>query len=331
VTTPHLLPDCRSRPSSSNEPIALAPSMIDAISRAHAFAPAATPIILYGESGTGKTLFAEYIHQLSGRAGGFHPFSVGMVAPQLALDELFGHVQGAYTDARKMRTGRIATAGGGTLLLDDLHTLDLGVQKQLLQVMDRGTYSPVGSDRVLTVACRVILAMTDDPDSLMKRGLLLKDLRYRFGACGIELPPLRNRREEIPLLAGRALHACAEKTRVQGPNRFSDAAIAALCSGDYEGNVRQLEGIVLGASLIASARGAPEIDVEHLPVDTMPQLQYERHGPRVANRVIVEKALRITGGNLTKTARLLGISRNTVRTARDFLKTSPSRGERETL
>lgn len=115
VTTPQLSSDRRSPPS-SNEPIALAPSMIEAISRAHAFAPAATPVILHGESGTGKSYFAEYIHQLSGRSGGCHAFSVGTVAPQLALDELFGHVPGAYTDARKMRTGRIAAAGGGTLL-----------------------------------------------------------------------------------------------------------------------------------------------------------------------------------------------------------------------
>src|SRR6267378_4506446 len=170
VTTSHLLPDRRS-PSLSKEPIARAPPMIEAISLARAFAPAATPVILYGESGTGKTFFAEFIHQLSERPGGFHAFSVGTVAPQLALDELFGHVPGAYTDARRMRTGRIATAGGGTLLLDDLHTLDLGVQKQLLQVLDRGKYSPVGSDRVLTVACRLILAMADDPDELARRGV----------------------------------------------------------------------------------------------------------------------------------------------------------------
>src|SRR5919197_3880975 len=124
MTSPRLLPDRRPKPS-SNEPIALAPSMVEAISRAHAFAPAATPVILYGESGTGKTFFAEYIHQLSQRSGGFHAFSVGTVAPQLALDDVFGHVPGAYTDARRMRAGRIATAGSGTLLLDDLHTLDL--------------------------------------------------------------------------------------------------------------------------------------------------------------------------------------------------------------
>src|SRR2546425_349701 len=249
VTTPHLLPD-RRPPPSSNEPIALAPSMIEAISRAHAFAPAATPIILYGESGTGKTFFAEYIHRLSGRVGSLIAFSVGMLAPQLALDELFGHVKGAYTDARRMRTGLIATAGVGTLLLDDLQNLDLGVQKQLLQVLDRGSYSPVGSDRVQTVTCRIILAMNEDPDVLMYKRLLLKDLRYRLGACAIGIPPLRERRAEIPLLAQRALDGCPDATEVPGPSRISDAAINVLQDGQYHGNVRQLIATVEYAYLI---------------------------------------------------------------------------------
>jgi len=289
--------------------------MIEAISRAHAFAPAATPIVLYGESGTGKTFFTEYIHQLSGRSGGFHAFSVGTVPPQLAPDELFGHVQGAYTDARRMRTGRFATAGGGTLLLDDLHTLDLGMQKQLLQVLDRGTYSPVGSDRVLTVACRVILAMTDEPDVLMQRGQLLKDLRYRFGACAIGIPPLMERRSEIPLLAQRALKRCAQQTGVDGPTQFSDAALALLCEGEYAGNVRELEGIVLCAYLLARDQGLGEIDVQHLPGELTPRLQYKRHGDPEENRIVVARILRITGGNVRKAARLLGVSRNTVKAA----------------
>ncbi len=183
------------------DPVALTPAMAEALYRARVFAPAATPVVLHGESGTGKTLIAEYIHQLSGREGGFHAFSVGTVAPQLVLDELFGHVPGAYTDARRVRPGRIAIAGAGTLLLDDVQNLDLDVQKQLLQVLDRGTYSPVGSDRVMAISCRILLAMAEDPDELVRRGQLLKDLRYRFGACAIRVPPLRERRAEIPALA----------------------------------------------------------------------------------------------------------------------------------
>ena len=312
VTTPQLVPDRRSPPS-SNEPIALAPSMIEAVSRAHAFAPAATPVVLHGESGTGKTFFAQYIHDLSQRSGGFHAFSVGTVAPQLALDELFGHVQGAYTDARKMRTGRIATAGGGTLLLDDVQNLDLGVQKQLLQVLDRGTYSPVGSDRVLSVACRIILAMTDDPDALMKKGLLLKDLRYRFGACAIRIPPLRERRAEIPVLAHRALQKCPERTKVDGPTRISESTLALLSEAEYEGNVRELAAVVERAYLMARASGAGEIRPEHVPGELWPPLRYQRHGDPTANRHVVEQALQRTDGNMKRAALLLGVSRNTLR------------------
>jgi len=315
VTRPQLSPDRRSPPS-SNEPVALAPSMLDAISRAHAFAPAATPVILYGESGTGKTLLAEYIHDLSQRSGGFHAFSVGTVAPQLALDELFGHVPGAYTDARKMRTGRIAMVGGGTLLLDDVQNLDLGVQKQVLQVLDRGTYSPVGSDRVVSVACRIIVAMTDEPAELMKKGVLLKDLHYRFGVCTIAIPPLRDRREEIPALAQRALDRCPTETKVEGPMEFGDAALALLREAEFEGNVRQLGAVVEYGYLMARAAGAEKIGVEHLPKGLVTTLRYQRRGSREANRLAAEQALRITNGNAVAAARLLHVSRNTLNAIR---------------
>lgn len=294
----------------------MAPSMLDAISRAHAFAPAATPVVIYGESGSGKTFFAEYIHDLSQRAGGFHAFSVGTVAPQLALDELFGHVPGAYTDARKMRTGRFSTAGGGTLLLDDVQNLDLGVQKQLLQVLDHGTYSPVGSDRLLTIACRIILAMTDEPDVLMKNGVLLKDLRYRFGVCAIRIPPLRERRTDIPALARRALEQCPSDTKVEGPSQFSEAALALLINGEFEGNVRELGAVVEYAYLMARASRASEIGPEHMPIGTCTALRYKRRGDREANRIAVERSLMLTGGNVKAAAKLLGISRNALTAAR---------------
>lgn len=306
-----LLPDRRSPPS-SNEPIALAPSMIEAISLAYAFAPAATPVVLYGETGTGKTFFAEYIHQLSMRPDGFHAFSVGTMAPQLVLDELFGHVEGAYTDARRVRAGRIAAARSGTLLLDDLQNLDFGGQKQLLQVLDRGTYSPVGSDRVVSATSRFVLAMSDASDVLMKQGLLLKDLRYRCGACAIWMPPLRERRLEIPIHALRALERCPDATKLEGPTRFADAALALLCEGDFPGNVRELRAVVEYGFLVARAAGTETIGAEHLPKGVTTTLHYERRGNRDVNRQVVERTLRITGGNVSEAARLLGTSRHTV-------------------
>jgi DNA-binding NtrC family response regulator len=302
--------------------------MAEVLYRAHVFAPAATPIVLYGASGTGKTFLAEYIHGLSGRDGGFHAFSVGTMAPQLALDELFGHVPGAYTDARRPRPGRIATAGSGTLLLDDVQNLDLGVQKQLLQVLDRGTYSPVGADRVLTVGCRVILAMVDDPDALVRGGRLLGDLRYRFGACAIRMPPLAERRAEIPVLAQRFLADCPRLTEVLGPARLSAGAIAELQDGEYPGNLRELCGAVVHGYLMAKAEGSEEVGAGHLPEGVSPSLCYERRGDRAANRRVVERALKRAGGNQAEAARLLGVARNTVRFAR-VLEVSPARDEGE--
>ena len=295
-----------------SDPVAVTQGMVGVLRLADTFAPAATPIVLYGESGTGKTFVAEYIHRLSGREGGFHALSVGTLGPQLAEDELFGHLKGAFTGAREVRTGRIATAGKGTLLLDDVHTLDLGVQRQLLQVLDGGTYSPVGSDRVCVAVCRFILAMTEDPDGLMRRGLLLEDLRYRFLECGIRLPSLAERRAEIPLLAQGFLDRCPVLTQVPGPRRISPGAMERLTEGAYPGNLRQLQGVVVYAYLMAAHDHSAEVRIGDLPEHLQPALRYERRGDPEANRRAIAGALQRTGGNARAAARLLGISPTTI-------------------
>ena len=152
--------------------------------------------------------------------------------------------------------------------------------------------------------------MADDPDVLMRRGQLLKDLRFRFGACAIRIPSLSERRLEIPVLAQRALENSPTTTHVSGPNRFSDAALVLLSEGEYEGNVRQLIATVEYAYLMARAAGAAEIGVEHLPEGLSPPLRYERRGDWILNQIAVERALSRTGGNIKEAARLLGISRN---------------------
>lgn len=285
--------------------------MMEAVRLAQAFGPAERPVVLYGETGSGKTYFAEYIHRLSGRGGQFHALSIGTEAPQLAADKLFGHVEGAFTDARRVRTGLIATAGVGTLLLDDIQTLDLAVQKQLYQVLDKRTYSPVGSDRIATMACRIILAMTEDPDVLMEKGLLVPDLRYRFGVCAIRIPPLRERRAEIPSLARQALDACPATTKVDGPKRIQKEALALLCEAEFKGNVRHLIDVVERAYLLARFDGRDEIGPQDLRLELPARLQYRRHGDRRANRAVMERMLAITGGNLSVAASRLGISRTT--------------------
>ena len=293
----------------SGDLVAFSPGMLSALKLVHAFAPAIVPVILYGETGSGKTLLAEYIHRLSAREDGFHVFSVGIMTPQLALDELFGHVRGAFTDAHDTRAGRIATAGSGTLLLDDLQNLDLSVQVQLLQVLDRGRYSPLGSERLVPVGCRVLFAMSGHPDELMRRGRLEPDLRYRFGECAVAVPPLRERRDEISVLAHRFLASCERDTGVRGPTRLSDDVLRALEGGTYPGNVRQLRGVMARAYLVAAAAGARAVRLEHLPEEWWP-LEYRR-GAAAENRAAAERALKEAGGNIRQAARLLGVSRNT--------------------
>lgn len=310
ATAPQLL--ANQQPLLPVTPLGLTPAMMEAMRLAEAFAPAERPVVLWGETGVGKTTFAEHIHRLSGRAGGFHALSIGVIPPQLAADKLFGHVEGAFTDARRVRAGLIATAGNGTLLLDDIQTLDLGVQKQLYEVLDRRTYSPVGSDRLVTMTCRVILAMTEDPDALMSRGLLVPDLRYRFGVCAIRIPPLRERRAEIPALARQALDACPRTTKVEGPTRLHKTALALLCEAEYKGNVRHLIDVVERAYLLARSAGRDEIRSEDLDLEVQPTLEYRRHGDRAVNRAIVTRMLTITGGNVSATARRLRVSRTTV-------------------
>ena len=158
--------------------------------------------------------------------------------------------------------------------------------------------------------------MTDDPDALMRKGLLLKDLRYRFGVCGIRIPPLRERRPEIPLLAQRALQKCPEQTKLDGPSRFTDVALAFLCEAEYEGNVRELGAVIQYGYLMARAARIAEIGTEHLPLELRCSLQYKRHGDPTANRIVVERVLKMTRGNATAAAKLLGVSRNTLNAIR---------------
>ncbi len=145
------------------DPVALSDGMIEALRRAHVYAPARSPVVLVGETGTGKTTLARCMHAWSGRPDGFHAFSVGSLTPQLVQDKLFGHVPGAFTDAKGTREGAIRTAGRGTFLLDDFQNLDGECQKHVLQLLGEGTGEPVGSDRVIHAGCRFIFAMAHPP------------------------------------------------------------------------------------------------------------------------------------------------------------------------
>lgn len=287
--------------------------MVESLRLADAFACTDRTIVLYGETGTGKSLLAEVIHRMSGRVGGLHAISVGTMAPSLVEDELFGHERGAFTDARTARVGLLGESGSGTLRLDDMQGAPPWLQRKLFDVMDRRVYRVLGSDRILAIACRFIISVNEHPDRLVEQGVLIKDLRYRFGELLIRMAPLRERREEIALLATRALARCQEELPTDGPSRFSEAALADLCDAEWPGNVRQLEDIVERAYLIARKAGRDAIVPADIPDEILPPLVYPKKGTLTEKIETARRALECTGGNIAAAARLLKVSRNTLK------------------
>jgi DNA-binding NtrC family response regulator len=195
------------------------------------------------------------------------------------------------------------------------------LQRKLFDVMDRRVYRVLGAGRILAIACRFIITQNEHPDRLVEQGLLIKDLRYRFGELLIRVAPLRERREEIPSLVARALDRCRKEPPPDGPCRLSDTAMAILCAAEWPGNVRQLEDIVERAYLLALKDGRDAIVPADIPEEISPPLVYPRKGTLAEKIEAMRRALERTGGNIAAGARLLGVSRNTIKHfQRFFLK-----------
>src|SRR5438128_1339657 len=170
-------------PSVVGTVIALSPGMTEVLHRIHQYADASTPVVLVGETGTGKSFFARLLHQVGGRSGRFSDGTGGEIQESLAHDELFGHVRGSFTGAVQRRAGLLADASGGTLLLDDFHLLPRAEQAMLLRALEAGVYRPVGADRDVPVTCRLVVGSQRNLDDLVASGDMLADLRYRLGHC----------------------------------------------------------------------------------------------------------------------------------------------------
>jgi len=292
--------------------IALSPAMLDVLAKLRCYAPAKTPVVLVGETGTGKTFFARALHQLSGRDGDLTEMAAGQLRPELAESDLYGHVRGAFTGAIKARPGLFARAGAGTLLFDDFHLLNRSVQYLLLGPFDTGSYLPVGADRPLPVGCRLVIGIGEHPDALVEKKELLKDLRYRLEHCIICLPRLEERREEIAVLSYRFLEQAPAITGVpDGPRKFAPETIAALEAAKYPGNLRDLRGAVVQAYLHAGT-GCAEVRLDHLPLDLQISLKFERRGDHATQLRVVAWALWKTGDRVQEASELIGANRNTV-------------------
>lgn len=285
-------------------------------------APTEASVLILGENGTGKELVAREIHRLSGRADGvFMSIDLGAIAESMIQSELFGHKKGAFTGANESRVGRFQAANGGTLLLDELGNMSRNMQAKLLTVLERREVIPVGTNAPVPVDLRIISATNAPRADLADEGILRQDLLYRLNTVEIELPPLRERREDIPLLADHFMRIYARKYG-RPVRRIAENAMTALVGDSWQGNVRALrhaleravivcEGTTLGASDFSLGTSAgPASSAEATPGEA-PRLAA---APTLAEleRRTIESALGRHGGNVTRAAHELGITRTSL-------------------
>jgi DNA-binding NtrC family response regulator len=299
------------RPEGAPVLIAECPAMRPVLELMERVAPSAANVLVSGEHGTGKEVVASWLHSASPRAT--HRFvgvNVGGLSEGVFESELFGHVKGAFTDARADRIGRFELADQGTLFLDEIADVSLPLQAKLLRVLQTGELERVGSSRTLRVDVRVICATNRDIGEEVSEGRFREDLYFRLNTIEIALPPLRERREDIPALAAHYLekHATRYDKSLEG---FDADATRALLSYPWPGNVRELDHVVERAVLLA--RG-DEIAAADLTLRTAPGRggggRLEELTLEEAERVLIESALRRASGNMTEAARALGLSRS---------------------
>jgi DNA-binding NtrC family response regulator len=270
--------------------------------------PSDAAVLITGENGTGKGLVARLLHVASARNGkALVTVNVGGLAETVFESELFGHVRGAFTDAKTDRVGRFELADGGTLFLDEIANVPLPQQAKLLRVLESGEFEPVGSSRTRTADVRLLTATNADLASEVEAGRFRRDLYFRVRTVEIHLPPLRDRREDLLPLAERfrAQHARRYRKEVTG---FDAAALRALERHGWPGNVRELDHAVERAVLLArgSRIGAPDLALDGAPaargLEEMTLEEVEEH--------LIKKALDRYGGNVSQAATALGLSRS---------------------
>jgi PAS domain S-box-containing protein len=274
-------------------------------------------VLIQGASGTGKELFAKAIHDQSPRK--HRPFikvNCGALPDTLLESELFGYEKGAFTDAKKDKPGRFALANGGTIFLDEVGDMSPSLQVKLLRVLQEKEYEPLGSTSPKKTDVRIIAATNKDLSKLVSEGKFRDDLYYRLNVVKIDLPPLSQRREDIPLLIDTFVRKFNAKTgkKILG---VSDKALRLLLRYDYPGNVRELENIIEHAFVLC---GGDRIDIDNLPreiaggqMEPASSSPVKEAGPfQQAEAEVIEKALKKYGGDRSKTANELGIGRTTL-------------------
>ena len=289
--------------------IAESPAMRPVLELAARVGPSDANVLITGEHGTGKEVVARTLHALSSRAT--RPMvtvNTGGLAEGVFESELFGHVKGAFTDAKTDRVGRFELAEGGTLFLDEIANITPSQQARLLRVIESGEYERVGSSRTRRADLRIISATNANLTEEVRASRFREDLLFRLNTVEIHLPPLRNRREDIPLLANHFLRQQAMRYRkhLEG---FDEAAMRSLLSCPWPGNIRELDHVIERAVLLAQGDLVRVSDLNLRPArDGAPRL--EEMSLEEVERFLVQKALERFAGNVSQAAEFLGLSRS---------------------
>lgn len=290
------------------------PAMLSAIQAAALFSRADVPVLILGESGTGKEKIAQLIHHLSDRASkSFEAVNCAAIPKDLAESTLFGHQRGSFTGATTDQPGKFKLADGGTLFLDEVAELPVDAQAKLLRALQEGVIEPLGAGKTVKINCRVVAATNADLQASVRSGKFREDLYYRLDVGQVRLPPLRDRRSDIPKLAVFFLDEI--NARLSKPRQFNADALSNLQSYDWPGNVRELRNAVHSAAIVAT-KGF--IESKHLKLqppspqkclDSLPEphegFSLDDFVSQVRTR-LYSRALEVTGGNASRAAKLLG-------------------------
>lgn len=326
--------------SAEDDPLSLLDSALDSVglvvqhpsmrklaeSAAHV-APVATTVLLLGETGTGKEMFAQLIHTLSKRRGRFVALNCGAIPGELVESTLFGHLKGSFTGAVSNQTGKFEQAHEGTLLLDEIGELPLAAQVKLLRVLQDQMIEPVGANGSRKVDVRVIAATNRNLLEEVKAKRFREDLYYRICPITLKIPPLRERRSEITRIAMYLLDRLNRSFRRQ--RRFSPDALRRLLTYPWPGNVRQMEGAISRAVILCATDLIEGADLDLVEVESSSQLPQPCDGFVMdsflsgARETLIDRALEMSNGNQSQAARLLGTSAQNIS---KFLKTRSNGG-----
>jgi DNA-binding NtrC family response regulator len=300
------------------KPVGTNKAWLDLLHIAETVSQTDATVLLQGESGTGKGVVAHYIHELSKRsANSFVSINCGALPESLLESELFGHVKGSFTGAIKDKTGMFAASEGGTFFLDEIGETTPSTQVKLLRVLQQREVIPVGGTEPIAIDTRILAATNRDLEEEMKRGGFRGDLFYRLNVFALHLPPLRQRRDDVPLLIDSFLNRGALQNGGE-PKRLTDEALDAMLAYSWPGNVRELENALERAMILSTG---PKIEVAALPE----RITERKPEPLIADRPasanpaldVIERAyimwvLQCEGGNKSRAADILGIDPSTL-------------------